>query len=57
LDPNQALRDIVDSLDDLARGNEDARTEAVERLRALACWLERGGFAPDTRLITKGGTT
>lgn len=57
MDPNETLRELFEFLEQLSWGNADARAEAVERLRALASWLERGGFPPDTTPFTKGGTT
>ena len=32
-------------------GDEDARDEAVEALRDLADWLEKGGFPPRTAFV------
>lgn len=40
MDPNTTLRDILSSL---AEGDG---TEAAERLRDLADWLDSGGFCP-----------
>lgn len=46
MDPNACLARILESLEDLRDGNEDARDDAVEALRDLAEWLARGGFPP-----------
>jgi hypothetical protein len=52
MDPNAALRDLKDALDDLSANAsyEDARFKAIDRLDALAGWLERGGFPPSLKL-------
>ena len=56
LDPDECLREILELLHNLAHGKNDVREDLVEHLRSPASWLERGGFAPDPKLITKGGT-
>jgi hypothetical protein len=57
MDSNQTLREILEFLEQLSQGNEEARPDAVERLRSLAHWLERGGFAPAPKAFTKGGNS
>lgn len=54
MDPNICLIETLEALSALKNGDEDMREVAVERLRALAQWLERGGFAPDPQRITEG---
>lgn len=47
MDPNATLRLILSTLLTLkADDNPSARAEAIEHLRHLADWLERGGFPP-----------
>lgn len=54
MDPDQCLREILELLEDLRGGDDNARDEAAEKLEALANWLRRGGFPPDTTKL-KGG--
>lgn len=54
MDPDRCLREILEAFGELTRGNEDVREDAVEKLRALAHWLSRGGFPPDPSKL-KGG--
>lgn len=47
MDPSATLKEALEALADLKRsGSEDDRESAILRFRALADWLERGGFAP-----------
>lgn len=46
MDPDACLLLIHERLRALRGGDEDARTEAVEALRSLTAWLEKGGFPP-----------
>lgn len=51
MDPDSCLTRIHDALESLRRGNKEAREEAIEALRALATWLERGGFPPQKAFV------
>lgn len=42
MDPTIALRDALRSL-----RSEESRLAAIDRLRDLAEWLQKGGFLPD----------
>jgi hypothetical protein len=48
MDPDACLALVHEHLDALRDGDEDARDEAIEALRNLADWLQKGGFAPRT---------
>ena len=54
MDPDACLREALEAMCGLRDGDEDSREVAVERLRALALWLERGGFAPTREYVEKG---
>lgn len=54
MDPDQCLREILELLGELRGGDETVREEAAEKLEALANWLRRRGFPPDTTKL-KGG--
>jgi hypothetical protein len=56
MDPDQCLRELLELLRQLAQG-KDVREEAVEHLRSLASWLERGGFPPKLQTLQEGGNT
>ena len=51
MDPDACLVLIHEHLNALRNGDEDAREEAIEALRALAEWLEKGGFPPRTVFV------
>lgn len=51
MDPDACLAIIHENLNALRSGDEDAREEAIEALRNLADWLQKGGFAPRTAYI------
>ena len=51
MDPDACLQLIHEHLDSLRGGDEDAREEAIEALRNLADWLQKGGFAPQTTWV------
>ena len=43
MDLNAALRELLELLAD---ADEESRDEILEKLQALAQWIERGGFLP-----------
>lgn len=53
MDPQAAWDDVIEGMVEVARGvavgdrRSGARRQVVEALRALAEWLEAGGFPPD----------
>ena len=51
MDPDATFGEFVSALSELEHDHNDvdARTRAVEHLRALANWLETGGFPPQQR--------
>lgn len=60
MDPDKCLEEALKNLDTLANSDTtwdaaDARTAAVNRLQALAVWLENGGFSPIVELWTNDG--
>lgn len=56
MDPDTTMRLILSALAALKTGQDpDARVDAVERLRDLAAWLERGGFPPRGTYVEQGG--
>ncbi len=47
MDPKEALKQILAALSEAERCNSaDAKADAIDGLRALADWLESGGFPP-----------
>jgi hypothetical protein len=47
MDPNATYHEMISALASLTTtGSEDDRDDAIEHLRSLASWLDRGGFAP-----------
>jgi hypothetical protein len=50
MDPKQCLLNILNAIDGCCGPDAEAvtqsREDAIESLRDLADWLERGGFAP-----------
>jgi hypothetical protein len=56
MDPDATMRLILSALAALKAGEDpDTREYAVEHLRDLAAWLERGGFPPQGHYVEKGG--
>ena len=53
MDPDACLLLIHEHLESLRAGDEDAREEAVDALRNLADWLEKGGFAARTVYVAE----
>lgn len=51
MDPDACFTLIHERLDALRNGDEDAREEAIEALRDLADWLDKGGFPPQTVFV------
>lgn len=49
--PDACLALIHEHLQALRDGDEDAREDAVEALRNLASWLQKGGFPPKTTYV------
>lgn len=61
MDPNESLFSAVDSLQTASvfqpneAGYKDNVADAIEALRSLADWLERGGFVPSNIDDTEDG--
>ena len=52
MDPNTTMVELFDFLADVRKDTADidARNSAVERLRSIATWLQRGGFPPSSAI-------
>lgn len=56
MDPDATMRLILSALTALKTGQDpEVRADAVEHLRNLAAWLERGGFPPRGDYVEQGG--
>lgn len=60
MDPTATLADILRNLDnargmDAGEDRDDIIGNALDSMRHLADWLERGGFPPDARRATERG--
>ena len=63
MDPQASLRDFFWSCEDMThiQGSEDQdvedreniRADALEALKSLVMWIEKGGYLPDARHVAK----
>jgi hypothetical protein len=53
MDPQACLVEILQNFS--PAGTEKDREDTIEKLRALADWLEKGGFFPEAHIATPTG--